>query len=310
MLNFNMHILIKKISIAIVFQTLSWATFSIVAVDTETGEVGSAGGSCIAGSVIISDIHINYGVIHTQSYYHTINQFNASSYMSQGYSPSQIIDLLIENDVSNNPAIRQYGIVDLTDNGRSASFTGNQCSDWKGHLNGNTYAIQGNILLGPEILDQMETNFLNTNGPLSHRLMAALQGAKVPGADTRCLDEGISTLSSFIKVAKPDDNINNLYLDLNVNSVVSHYNQTGEWVDPIDSLQILYDNWLQSQIDGDIGDVNSDQIIDILDVVVIINFIMGNSLPNIEEQFLGDLNQDSIINIQDIILIINIILIS
>ena len=292
----------------LLFSTICWATFSIVAVDPETGEVGSAGGSCIAGSIIISDLHISQGVIHTQSYYHPTNQNNASNYMNQGYSPEEIIDYLIDNDVSNNPGIRQYGIVDLENNGRSASFTGETCSDWKGHLNGATYAIQGNILLGPEILNEMEENFLNTNGPLSHKLMSALQGAKVPGADTRCLDEGISTLSSFIRVAKPENSPNEIYLDLNVNSVTSHYNQTGEWIDPIDSLQTLYDGWVQNQIDSELGDVNSDTIIDILDVVNMVNFIMGNSQPSFEQQYLGDLNQDTIINIQDIILVINIIL--
>jgi uncharacterized Ntn-hydrolase superfamily protein len=301
--------LINKTTLYILlFSKICWATFSIVAVDPETGEVGSAGGSCIAGSIIISDLHISQGVIHTQSYYHPTNQNNASNYMNQGYSPQEIINYLIDNDVSNNPGIRQYGVVDLENNGRSASFTGETCSDWKGHLNGATYAIQGNILLGPEILEEMEENFLNANGPLSHKLMSALQGAKVPGADTRCLDEGISTLSSFIRVAKPENNPNDIFLDLNVNSVTSHHNQTGEWIDPIDSLQTLYDGWVQNQIDSELGDVNSDTIIDILDVVNMVNFIMGNSQPSFEQQYLGDLNQDTIINIQDIILIINIIL--
>ena len=303
-----MWMIIKITLFSLLLPTISWATFSIVAVDSETGEIGSAGGSCIAGSIIISDLHIGQGVIHTQSYYHPTNQSNASNYMNQGNSPQEIIDYLIANDVANNPGIRQYGVVDLENNGRSASFTGEACSDWKGHLNGNTYAIQGNILLGPEVLNQMEENFLNTNGPLSHRLMAALQGAKIPGADTRCLDEGISTLSSFIRVAQPENSASDLYLHLNVNSVTAHHTQTGEWLDPIDSLQTLYDDWVQNQIDGELGDVNTDSIIDILDVVNMVNFIMGSSLPTIEQQFLGDLNQDSIINIQDIILIINIIL--
>ena len=267
-----MYMIKKILSIVLLLSTYSWGTFSIVAVDTETGEVGSAGGSCIAGSIIISDIHISQGVIHTQSYYHPTNQNNASNYMDQGYSPQEIIDLLVENDVANNPGIRQYGVVDLENNGLSASFTGDVCSDWRGHLNGNTYAIQGNILLGPEVLDQMEANFLNTNGPLSHKLMAALQGAKIPGADTRCLDEGISTLSSFIRVAKPEDSPNDFYLDLNVNSVIPYYTQTGVWLEPIDSLQTMYDDWVQTQINGELGDVNTDSIIDILDVVNIINF--------------------------------------
>ena len=90
--------------------------------------------------------------------------------------------------------------------------------------------------------------------------------------------------------------------------MTAHYAQTGEWLEPIDSLQTLYDVWVQNQINGELGDVNTDSIIDILDVVNIVNFIMGNSQPTFEQQYLGDLNQDSIINIQDIILIINIIL--
>ncbi len=57
-------------SMLFVFATINYAqhTFSIVAVDPFTGEVGSAGASCIANSYIISDIHPGYGVIHTQAY--------------------------------------------------------------------------------------------------------------------------------------------------------------------------------------------------------------------------------------------------
>ena len=97
----------------ILVNSLLLATFSIVAVDKTTGEVGSAGGSCIAGSIIISDIHPGVGAIHTQAYYLQANQNYASTLMDQGYSPAEIIQLLEENDVQNNPSIRQYGIVDL-----------------------------------------------------------------------------------------------------------------------------------------------------------------------------------------------------
>ena len=60
-------------------------TFSIVAVDTMTGQVGSAGASCIQGSIIISDIHPGLGAIHTQSYWNAINQDSASYLKEQGY---------------------------------------------------------------------------------------------------------------------------------------------------------------------------------------------------------------------------------
>jgi uncharacterized Ntn-hydrolase superfamily protein len=60
---------------------VSQDTFSIVAVDTITGEVGSAGASCIPGSMIISDVHPGLGAIHTQSYWNAINQDSAASLM-------------------------------------------------------------------------------------------------------------------------------------------------------------------------------------------------------------------------------------
>ena len=211
-------------------------TFSIVAVDSATGEVGSAGASCIAGSIILSDVHPGVGVIHTQSYWHSGNQNYARMLMDAGYPPGEIIDSLVANDVQGNPSIRQYGIIDLVGGGRSAGYTGVNCFDYKNHMLGPDYAIAGNILLGQQILDSMEVRFLNTSGMLSDRLMAALQGAKVPGADTRCLAGGRSSISAFIRVAKPGDTTGVLFLSLNVNNAPSG-------VDPIDSLQVVYDEW-------------------------------------------------------------------
>ena len=297
--------IIKRYSI-ILFLSNLFATFSIVAIDTETGEVGSAGGSCIAGSIIISDIHPGVGAIHTQSYYLPANQNYASDLMNQGYTPNQIINNLVLNDAQNNPGIRQYGVISFQNNGESASYTGENCFDWKGHLNETTYAIQGNILLNSSILDSMESRFINTNGPLSHKLMAALQGANIPGADSRCLDEGISTYSAFIRVAHPGDT-DNYYMDLNVNSVIPYYVETNTWIDPIDTLQILYDNWYESSFEYNLGDVNQDLIIDILDIIIIMNTILGDDISGIQF-YLADLNSDNNINIQDIIIIINMIL--
>ena len=335
-----MKIINKNILFLLILIQLSQATFSIIAVDRETGEVGSAGGSCIANSIIISDMHPGVGVIHTQSYWNSSNQDYASTLMDNNYSPNEIINLLEENDVQNNPSIRQYGIVDLFneyDYGqlyedecneiegaiwynlseselgnclsetvpRSASFTGNNCSNWRGHINGIDYAIQGNILLNEDILTNMETSFLNTNGPLDRKLMNALHGAKVPGADTRCLDEGISTLSAFIRVAKSDDS-DNYYIDLNIPTVSTHFSQTGEWIDPIDTLNTLYENWYTTDFLYEMGDINQDFLIDILDIIKMINYILGGNINGLE-YYLSDLNDDNIINIQDVI-IINIIL--
>lgn len=223
-------------------------TFSIVAVDPVTGQVGSAGASCIAGSIILSDVHPGVGVIHTQAYYLAQNQNYARTLMNMGLSPQQIIDSVVAHDYQNNPTIRQYGVVDLINGGRSAAYTGVNCDNYKNHITGPTYSIQGNILLGQQILDSMKARFLNTPGQLAVKLMAALQGAKVVGADTRCTSRGTSSISAFIRVANTTDPLNNFYLDLNVNN-------TPWGRDPIDSLQILFNNWLATGIIENTGPV-------------------------------------------------------
>lgn len=222
-------------------------TFSITAVDPVTGLVGSAGASCVAGSRILSDLHPNRGVIHTQAYYLSGNQVYARNLMIMGLSPQQIIDSLIAHDVQNNPTIRQYGITDFVGNNvRTAGYTGVNTNDYKNHVLGPTFTVQGNILLGQQILDSMYSRYMNTPGTMAEKLMAALQGAKVIGADTRCQPVR-SSISAFIRVAKPTDPQSGPYwLDLNVQTVPSPR-------DPIDSLQVLFNQWQTTGISNNQG---------------------------------------------------------
>jgi uncharacterized Ntn-hydrolase superfamily protein len=233
-------------------------TFSIVAVDTITGEIGSAGASCVGpiggvGAFILSDVIEQVGAIHTQASYISANQNYAHSLMLLGLSPQQIIDSLVANDVQNNPTIRQYGIVDLTRNGESAAFTGINCLDYKGHATGNGYAIQGNILLGELIIDTMQTIFLETEGPLAERLMKTLEAAKIIGADTRCASRGTSSQSSFIKVVRIGDGGDPYLQEIVPDSPVG--------VDPIDILREQFDQWkvsLFNTVDPFLSDVTID----------------------------------------------------
>jgi len=216
-------------------------TFSIVAVDPETGEVGSAGASCVALANFnlppdfLGVLFPGEGAINTQAYYIPNNQNNATTRFQTGDSPQEIIDWLVNNDIQSTPAFRQYGVVRLIDDmPYSAAHTGTSTDDYKGDLTGPTYSIQGNILLGPEILDSMEANFLNTQGSLAEKLMAALQGANVVGADSRCTDNGTSSLFAFLKVAQPGDTFGEPSLVLGVDFA----DNTG--IEPIDSLQVLF----------------------------------------------------------------------
>lgn len=224
-------------------------TFSIVAVDSLTGEVGSAGASCISADNLalffpnddpdfLGDLLPGIGAINTQAAYNAINQELANQELAAGKTPQEVIDWMANNDSQNNPGQRQYGVAALV-NGQpmAAGFTGVNCMNYKNHVTGPNYSIQGNILLGQEILDSMQARFLAAEAAgkcLSERLMAALQGAKVPGADTRCLNNGTSAMFAFIKVAKPDDDPAAPTLRLFV-----AYNPVG--IEPIDSLQALFD---------------------------------------------------------------------
>ncbi|RPI14765.1 MAG: DUF1028 domain-containing protein [Ignavibacteriae bacterium] len=219
-------------------------TFSIAAIDIAANQVGSAGASCYnssPGCIILSDVHPGVGVIHTQASWLAGNQNYARSLMNLGLSPQQIIDSLIAHDAQNNPAPRQYGIIDMINGGRVAAYTGSGCTPWAGHWTGPTYSIQGNILLGQKVIDSMKSKFLNTTGILAVRLMAALQGAKMVGADTRCAQYGTSSSSAFLRVAKNTDPQSGPYwCDINVR--LTNPLQYGK--DPIDSLQTLFNIWL------------------------------------------------------------------
>jgi uncharacterized Ntn-hydrolase superfamily protein len=222
-------------------------TFSIVAADSTTREVGSAGASCVdlfaagfADPSFLGQLLPDTGAINTQAFYLPTNQNNARARMRAGDTPIQIINWLTENDAQNNSSIRQYGIVGFTgDNVSAAGFTGVNTDDYKNHITGNIggiyYSIQGNILFGQEILDSMEYRFRNESGDLACRLMAALQGAKVVGADTRCAPDGTSSLFAFLKVAQPDDTYGNPSLSLSMRS------RDNSGIEPIDSLQTIFD---------------------------------------------------------------------
>jgi uncharacterized Ntn-hydrolase superfamily protein len=221
-------------------------TFSIVAVDSVTGEVGSAGASCVDlilffpnyATDFLGDLIPGVGAINTQASYNATNQTNARTRMLAGDNPQQIISWLTANDVQNNPNSRQYGIASLVNGSpQTAGFTGTGTLNYKNHITGPNYSIQGNILLGQAILDSIEARFLNAQGDLACKLMAALQGAKVPGADTRCANNGTGTSSlfAFLKVSQPSDPYGSPSFKVSVKT------PGGFGIEPIDSLQVLFD---------------------------------------------------------------------
>lgn len=221
-------------------------TFSIVAADSITREVGSAGASCLdliafgfPDASFLGQLFPDTGAVNTQAMYNPQNQQRIAQRMKTGDSPDQIATWIYENDIEDNPDIRQYGIVKFMGNSsKSAGFTGQSCIDYKNHVTGTidgiAYAIQGNILSGQHVLDSMEARFRRAKGTLACKIMEAMQGANSIGADIRCEPNGTSSLFAFIKVAKPTDKADKPYISLSV--VTSN----GERFEPIDELQRLF----------------------------------------------------------------------
>lgn len=238
----------KKLTLLLLFFALkltnvkSQDTFSIVAVDSITGEVGSAGASCVdlfqtsfSQDGFLGQLIPAIGAINTQAYYIPANQTNATDRMNLGETPSQIISWLVANDVQSLPQLRQYGIAAMINSSpQTAAHTGSSTDNYKNHITGPNYSIQGNILLSQEVLDSMESRFLNEPGDLTCKLMAALQGANVIGADTRCNSNGTSSLFAFVKVAQPTDNFGEPSFNISVRTA----NNSG--IEPIDSLQTKF----------------------------------------------------------------------
>ena len=159
------------------------STFSIVAADPETGEVGVAVASrFFAVGTVVPHARAGVGAVATQSYANTSFGKHGLSLLSHGNSPEKALEVLLGNDKDRDK--RQVGLISAS--GASASYTGRSCNAWAGGRSGPNYAVQGNILTGEEVVAAMERAFLSTVGrPLGERLFAAIEAGDAAGGDSR-----------------------------------------------------------------------------------------------------------------------------
>jgi uncharacterized Ntn-hydrolase superfamily protein len=158
------------------------ATFSIVARDSVTDELGVAVASRFFGvGVVVPWAKAEVGAVATQSFANTTFGWRGLELLEKGATPEEIVDILIKDD--DDPERRQFGIVAA--DGKSATYTGEKCLAWAGGRNGPDYAIQGNILVSEEVVTAMEKSFLESQGTLAERLYAALLAGEAKGGDSR-----------------------------------------------------------------------------------------------------------------------------
>ena len=171
-----------------------FSTFSIAACDLETKTWGVAVASKFpAVGAAVPWVNAEVGAVATQSYVNTSYGPNGLAMMAEGLSAEETLEKLLAGDEERE--IRQVGLVDAQ--GKAVTFTGKKCHDWAGGLTGPGYAIQGNILAGANVVQEMESAFLETEGELPARLYAALYAGDRVGGDKR------GKQAAAIYVAKP-----------------------------------------------------------------------------------------------------------
>lgn len=158
-------------------------TFSIVARDAKTGEMAVAVQShwFSVGSVV-SWGEAGVGVVATQSFVNKSFGPRGLELLKQGKSPQEAVDLLLKDDTGKD--FRQLAILDKQ--GRAATHTGKTCIDAAGHLNGENFSVQANMMLNDKIVPAMEKAWQeNSTLPLAERMIEVLNAAQLAGGDIR-----------------------------------------------------------------------------------------------------------------------------
>ena len=201
------------------------ATFSIVAYDPAKQEWGVAVQSkFLACAAVVSWARAGAGAVATQSFANVAYGLDGLDMMARDMSAAATIEALTSAD--DQRAQRQVGMVDKY--GQAAAFTGDGCYDWAGHIVGDGFACQGNILV-PGTVEAMATAFEAARqgpGELADWLVSALAAGQAAGGDSR------GRQAAGVLVVRYNGGYggnNDRYLDLRVD----------EHPDPIDKLAEL-----------------------------------------------------------------------
>jgi len=159
------------------------STFSIVAADPESGEVGVAVASrFFAVGSVVPFAKAGVGAVATQSFANTTYGPRGLELLERGVAADEVVRVLTRGDDGREQ--RQLGVVAA--NGTAATYTGTKCNAWAGGRSGPNYAVQGNILAGEAVVAGMERAFLDAKGKtLAERLYAAIVAGDAAGGDAR-----------------------------------------------------------------------------------------------------------------------------
>jgi uncharacterized Ntn-hydrolase superfamily protein len=158
-------------------------TWSIIARDNKTGQFGIAVATrFFAVGARVPHIAAGIGGIATQALVNPYYGIDGLKLLKAGRAPRDIVDTLVAAD--DGRASRQLHILDAA--GHVASYTGDDCVDWCGHISGEGFSIAGNMLAGARVLDDTAAAYLaNQSLPFAQRLIAAMRAGEAAGGDKR-----------------------------------------------------------------------------------------------------------------------------
>jgi uncharacterized Ntn-hydrolase superfamily protein len=260
----------------------AFATWSVIALDARTGQVIIASATCVrqAGfpqrqpngardlmdvqAVIVPGLGVaacQAGVDNTRE-----NQMLVYNELKKGTPPAQIIEMLKKDP---NIERRQFGILamprgEITGRNNRAGFNGSGNSQSSLYFGGQVgpdvfYQVQGNTLLGDQVMHMAALAFTRATGTLADRVMAAMEAADTYGGDHRCncgnnpiefvpCDNKTSHVA-YIAIAEKDDEVGVTHNDGKYYAYISVTDDNikpGESGNPVKTLRLRYDAWVKS----------------------------------------------------------------
>jgi uncharacterized Ntn-hydrolase superfamily protein len=157
-------------------------TYSIVAVDEKTGEIGLAVQThWFAVAHYAPFIRAGVGAIARQSFSNVSHGERGIEFLAQGKSPQEVLALVLEGDDGKDLA--QTAII--SPQGGAVAYTGNRCIAQAGHRTGRFYSMQANLMGKATVWPAMEQAYLSSASPFPERLLDTLEGAEREGGDIR-----------------------------------------------------------------------------------------------------------------------------
>lgn len=157
-------------------------TYSIVAYDPVTGDMGVAVQShWFSVGTVVTWGEAGVGVIATQSLVNVSFGVRGLELLKKGLSPEEVVDSLIKSDEGRD--LRQLAVLDSK--GRVATHTGLKCIKEAGHIVGDNFSVQANMMLNNTVWPAMAEAYQKSSGPLAERMLTALEAAEKEGGDIR-----------------------------------------------------------------------------------------------------------------------------